>query len=148
MLDNTIKYLKELERRVKELESCKVVSELEETRRKNKPRDVVERTSDNYGYKRMINKSKKTLRNKRKACDIQDMEGKNNRILTKDDSIDDVTVSKTEKNVLIIEIRCHWRENLLLEIIGATSYLHLDSHLVHSSNVDGILSLTIKAQVC
>ncbi|KAM7525762.1 hypothetical protein LguiA_015664 [Lonicera macranthoides] len=146
VLDNTIKYLKELKQRVTELESCKVVPELEETRRKNKPRDVVERTSDNYGYKRMINKSKKTLRNKRKACDIQDMmEGKNNRILTKDDSIDDVTVSKIEKNVLI-EIRCHWRQNLLLEIIGATSNLHLDSHSVHSSNVDGILSLTIKAQ--
>jgi hypothetical protein len=48
ILDNAIEYLKELERRVEELESCRELTEVE-ARTKRKSQDSVERTSDNYG---------------------------------------------------------------------------------------------------
>ncbi|CAK9142215.1 unnamed protein product [Ilex paraguariensis] len=146
ILDDTIKYLKELERRVEKLESCKEVEALE-ARTRGKPRgDSVERTSDNYGNNKFCNK-KKTLINKRKACDIDEMEPENNGVLWSDSqNDDDVTVSVTKKYVLI-EMRCTWRESLLLEIMDAVSNLHLDSHTVQSSTVDGILSLTIRSKV-
>ncbi|KAA8520833.1 hypothetical protein F0562_011506 [Nyssa sinensis] len=146
VLDNTIEYLKELERRVEELESCsREVTELEARSRK-KPQDTVERTSDNYGNTKNGN-GKKPLLNKRKASDIDEMEPEVNQILLKDISADSVTVSMIEKDVLI-EIRCPWRECLLLDIVDAISNLHLDSPAVQSSNVDGILSLTIRSKVC
>ncbi|MFQ6632277.1 hypothetical protein Gotur_009335 [Gossypium turneri] len=47
ILDDTIKYLQDLERKVEELITCSELMELE-TRTKRQPRDGVERTSDNY----------------------------------------------------------------------------------------------------
>lgn len=59
----------------------------------------------------------------------------------------DISVSVNDKDV-IIEINCPWREGLLLEIMdAAASHLHLDSHSVQSSTINGILSLTIKSKV-
>ncbi|KAK2984539.1 hypothetical protein RJ640_018917 [Escallonia rubra] len=145
LLDGTIEYLKELEGRVKKLESSKEGGEME-VRTQRKPHDVAERTSDNYGNDKIGN-SKKPLVNKRKACDIDETEAETNQVLTKDDSLtDDLTVSVIDRNVLV-EIRCPWKEGLLLEIMDATSKLHLDSHSVQTSSVDGILSLTIRAKV-
>lgn len=143
LLDDTIEYLKNLKNRVEELESQKEVQDIE-ARRRRKPQDVVERTSDNYGAKR-IRSSKKRVMNKRKASDVNEMEAVN-QVQPEDNFTDDVTVSKIEKNVLI-EVKCPWREGLLLEIIDAISNLHLDSHSVQSSNIDGNLSLTLKSKV-
>ncbi|KAL2543663.1 Transcription factor GLABRA 3 [Forsythia ovata] len=95
-LDNTIEYLRALERRVEELESCKGVVELE-SRTTSKLHDAIEQTSDNCG----TNHIKKPLTNKRKACDMDELRA-----------------------------NCKW----------------ILSH-VQSSNTDGILSLTVKAQV-
>lgn len=145
VLDSTIKYLKELERRVEELESSTEVAEKERRRRRKKRHDVIERTSDNYYGKRKIASSKKPLVNKRKACAINETENENQLGLPKD--IDDgVIVSISDKNVSI-KIRCPWRENLLFEIMGATSNLQLDSYSVQFSNVDGVLSLVIRSKL-
>ncbi|KAA8522415.1 hypothetical protein F0562_013224 [Nyssa sinensis] len=143
ILDSTIEYLKELESRVEELESCVEVTELDETIRR-KPQDTVERTSDNYGNNK-IGSGKTSLVNKRKACDIDEMEPEIKRVLLKDSSADNISVCMMKKDVLI-KVRCPWRECLLLEIVDAISNLHLDSHSVQSSNVDGILSLTIRSK--
>ena len=68
ILDDTIEYLQDLERRVEELESRRELTELE-ARTKIKPQDHVERTSDNYGNNKITNGKKSSI-NKRKACDI------------------------------------------------------------------------------
>ncbi|XP_024032509.1 transcription factor GLABRA 3-like [Morus notabilis] len=69
-----------------------------------------------------------------------------NHTVSKDSSADSIAVSMKNK-VVIIEIRCPWREGLLLEIIDALSNLHLDSHSVQSSTVDGIISLIIQSTI-
>ncbi|CAL5434056.1 unnamed protein product [Camellia sinensis] len=135
ILDHTIEHLEELKRRVEELESCMVA----------KRQDSAEWTSDNNGNDHIGNR-KKASKNKRKASDINEMETEINRALLKDKLTDNVTVSTIEKDV-VIEIRCPWREFVLLEIVDAISRLHLDSHSVQSTNIDGILSLTIKSKV-
>ncbi|THG21994.1 hypothetical protein TEA_017964 [Camellia sinensis var. sinensis] len=134
ILDHTIEHLEELKRRVEELESCMVA----------KRQDSAEWTSDNNGNDHIGNR-KKASKNKRKASDINEMETEINRVLLKDKLTDNVTVSTIEKDV-VIEIRCPWREFVLLEIVDAISRLHLDSHSVQSTNIDGILSLTIKSK--
>ncbi|XP_052307441.1 transcription factor EGL1 isoform X2 [Populus trichocarpa] len=141
ILDDTIQYLQELERKVEELE-CR--RELLEAITKRKPEDTVERTSDNCGSNKIGN-GKNSLTNKRKAPDIDEMEPDTNHNISKDGSADDITVSMNKGDV-VIEIKCLWREGILLEIMDAASHLHLDSHSVQSSIMDGILSLTIKSK--
>nr|AAR21672.1 myc-like anthocyanin regulatory protein [Cornus oblonga] len=143
VLDNTIEYLKELERRVEELESCKEEAELEAITRR-KPQDTAERTSDNHGNNKIGN-GKKPLINKRKACDIGESEPEINRVPVNHSSTDNVTVSVVEEDVLI-EIKCPWKECLLIKIVDAISNFHLDSHSVQSSSIDGILSLSIRSK--
>ncbi|CAA3026990.1 myc-like anthocyanin regulatory [Olea europaea subsp. europaea] len=143
VLDRTIERLRELEKRVEELESHRDVDMLE-SRTRSKPYDAIERTSDNYG----TNKngiSKKSLTNKRKACDMEEPRSNSGCSLSRDSSTDNITVNVVDKDVLI-EMRCLWRENVLLEVMEAISKLHLDFQSVRSSNTDGILSLTIKSQ--
>ncbi|KAJ9173636.1 hypothetical protein P3X46_016752 [Hevea brasiliensis] len=143
ILDETIEYLQELERRVEELESCRELTELD-ARTRRKPQDVIERTSDNYGSNKIGN-NKKPLVNKRKVCNIDEREAEMDYGISKDASDDNITVIMNDKDVLI-EIKCPWREGLLLEIMDAASHLQLDSHSVQSSAIDGILSLTIKSK--
>ncbi|KAF8365128.1 hypothetical protein HHK36_032871 [Tetracentron sinense] len=142
ILGDTIEYLKELETRVEELESCREFAEFR-TRTRRKHPDIVERTSGNYGND-IINGKKPSI-NKRKACDIDETEPELNKDVPRDSLTADLTVSVIEKEVLI-EIRCPWRESLLLDIMDAISNLHLDAYSVQSSTNDGILALTIKSK--
>lgn len=144
ILDDTIDYLKELERRVEELESHKEAIELEAiTRRRHL--EAIERTSDNCcGNK--IGKSRKPLISKRKASDVEEIEPETDRCMMRENSSEDLSVSVIDKNALI-EIKCPWTECVFLEIMEALSKFNLDSHTVQSSNTDGILSLSIKAKV-
>lgn len=145
MLDRTIERLRELEKRIEELESNSDVGMLE-SRTRIKPCDAIERTSDNYGSKKSGN-SKKPLTKKRKAYDMEEPRTDNGCSLLRDSLTDNMTIDVVDKDVLI-EMKCPWRESVLLEVMEATSKLHLDSQSVRSSNTDGILSLTVKAQVC
>ncbi|GMH28871.1 hypothetical protein Nepgr_030714 [Nepenthes gracilis] len=129
ILDDTISYLKELEKRVEELESFQDTAE-NQVRPKTKPLDISERTSDNYDYNNKLGSKRKT------SFDIVD-----ERI-----PYNNVFISTIEKG-FSIEIRCPWRESLLLEIMHVLSDLHLSSHSIQSSTVDGILSLTIRFEV-
>ncbi|XWS48921.1 hypothetical protein CRYUN_Cryun13aG0118400 [Craigia yunnanensis] len=141
ILDDTIEYLQDLERRVEELKSCRKLTELE-ARMKRKPQDHVERTSDNYGNNKITNGKKSSL-NKRKAFDEAEQEI--DYVASKDGSADNITVSMKNKDFLI-EFRCPWREGIFLEIMDALSILNLDCHSVQSSTTEGILSLTIKSK--
>ncbi|XVF10591.1 hypothetical protein REPUB_Repub07fG0195600 [Reevesia pubescens] len=145
ILDDTIEYLQDLERRVEELESSRDLTELE-ARTKRKPQDHVERTSDNYGNNKITNGKKSSL-SKRKACKIdeRDQEIDYVNVSSKDGSTDNVTVSMNNKD-FVIEFKCRFREGILLEIMDALSILNLDCHSVQSSTTEGILSLTIKSR--
>nr|QTO65820.1 GLABRA3-like protein [Aristolochia deltantha] len=142
VLGDTIEYLRELERRVEELEACKEFADCEPREIRKHP-DVVERTSDNYGHN-AIAIEKKNLINKRKASDIDEVDAELNWVVSKD-GLADVTVTIVDKEVLV-ELRCPWRECLLLEIVDAVSSLHLDAYSVQSSTTDGVLALTLKSK--
>ncbi|KAL5981491.1 endoglucanase 3 [Asimina triloba] len=144
ILGDAIEYLKELERRVEELEACKESSETGARERRKHP-DIVERTSDNYGNNEIANGKKPSI-NKRKACDIDEVaDVELNWVLTKD-CLADMTVTIIEKEV-VIEMRCPWRECMLMEIVEAISGLHLDAYSVQSCTNDGVLALSLKSKL-
>ncbi|KAL8543623.1 hypothetical protein ACS0TY_004262 [Phlomoides rotata] len=144
ILDHTIEYMRELERRVEELESYKESMELESGTR-SKPQDATERTSGNYGPNKTGNNSKKPPSNKRKARDKDKIGAENSKIRLTDSTTDNISVSVADKDVLI-EIRCSCKEHSLVEVMEAVSKLHLDTQNVQSSTTNGILSMTINAK--
>uniref|UniRef100_A0A5B6Z073 Putative myc anthocyanin regulatory protein isoform X1 n=1 Tax=Davidia involucrata TaxID=16924 RepID=A0A5B6Z073_DAVIN len=142
ILGDAIEYLKELEARVEELESC--IDLADEARVRRKHPDMVEQTSDNYENRR-IDYGKKPWINKRKASDIDETDTELNSVVPNDGPLLDMKVSIKEQEVLI-EMRCPWREYLLLDVIDAINSLNLDTHTVQSSTVDGILTLTLQSK--
>ncbi|XP_057978295.1 transcription factor EGL1-like isoform X2 [Malania oleifera] len=143
ILDDTIDYLKELKRRVDDLEWCRQLTE-SEARTKAKPQDTMERIFDDSANDKIDNE-KKQLMNKRKARDGDEVEPEMDLILPNDGLTNEVNVRMIERDVLI-EMKCQWREGLLLLIMDALSNLHLDCYSVQSSTLDGILTLTIKSK--
>ncbi|XP_030538182.1 transcription factor EGL1-like isoform X2 [Rhodamnia argentea] len=142
ILDDTIEYVKELQRRVEELQSSRISSELLAISG-GKPQESTERTSDNCGNLR-TGLGKQPVAKKRKAHNY-DMTDTDSNYL-RDGPIDNLSVSVNDEDVLI-EMRCVWREGVILEIIEALSHSSLDSHSVQSSTSDGILSVTIKSKL-
>jgi hypothetical protein len=145
VLSDTIKYMKELEARVEELESCMDSVDFE-ARARRKYLDMVEQISDNYDKKKIDN-GRKSWINKRKACDIVETDPELNRAIPEDGLPLDVKVSIKEREVLI-EMRCPYREYILLDVMDAINNLHLDAHSVQSTAPNGILTLTLKSKVC
>ncbi|KAK4389273.1 Transcription factor GLABRA 3 [Sesamum angolense] len=143
ILDHTIEYLRELERRIEELESHKEAAELGSSTQ-SKPLDAIERTSDNYGPSKNGSTKKPSI-NKRKASEMEKTGGESTRSRLRDSSTDNVTITIADNDVSI-EMRCSWRECVLLEVMEAISKLHLNTQSVQSSIDDGILSMTIKAK--
>ncbi|XP_050378705.1 transcription factor GLABRA 3-like isoform X2 [Argentina anserina] len=143
ILDNAIEYLKDLEKRVEELETSQASSDLEATIKRT-TRENSEKTSDSCCNNK-TNNVKKPLVYKRKARDFDETEPEINYAASKTNLSDNVKVSMNNKDALI-EMRFPWREGVLLEIMDVTSSLHLDTHSVQSSTTDGILSLTIQSR--
>ncbi|URD78692.1 hypothetical protein MUK42_19051 [Musa troglodytarum] len=144
ILGDTIEYLKDMERRVQELESCRESSlELDAKNRRKHP-DVAERTSDNYGSKEMMANGRKSCSIKRKTCDAGETEAEHHWVLSRDGPIDVIVTMKEEE--VVVEIHCPWRECLLLEIVESVSNFHLDPLSVQSSTVDGVLALIVKSK--
>lgn len=144
ILDDVIEYLRKLEKKVREMEACRELRDLG-TKAKRTPQDLVERTSDNY-FNRKTDNGKKPMINKRKACEIDESWQESDSVALKDSSTNSVNISMSDTEVLI-EMRCPWREGVVLEIMEALSSLHLDFHSVQSSEADGNLYLTIKSKV-
>ncbi|KAH9602825.1 hypothetical protein KSS87_020320, partial [Heliosperma pusillum] len=139
ILDDTITYLKELERKVEDLESCQVLPSFDVKKRKTI--EIEEGTSDNYDDNINAGGIKN---NKGKGGKIRKGEQECGQLSTTDNLVDKIitfiTISMVDKDVSI-NISCPWRDSLLIQIIDAMSNLHLDSQSVHSSTVDGLLSL-------
>lgn len=156
ILSDTIKYVQELEARVEELESGIDLADFEARSRRKYP-DIIEQTSDNYDN-RKIDSGKKSWINKRKACDILDENETDPELLHSSvvplppsdglllqSSTSDMKVSIKEQEVLI-ELRCVWREFLLLDIMDTINKFHLEAHSVQSSTHDGILTLAVNSK--
>ncbi|GMH22471.1 hypothetical protein Nepgr_024314 [Nepenthes gracilis] len=143
ILNDAIEYLKELEARVEEIESCMNMAK-SEARMRRKYSDVMEQTSDNYEHKKNDNVKKPWI-NKRKACEIDETDTELSKITQTDHLQLDMKVCIKEYEVLI-EMRCPWREYLLPDIIDAINNLNLDTHTVQSSTLDGNLILTLKSK--
>ncbi|KAF9687823.1 hypothetical protein SADUNF_Sadunf02G0133200 [Salix dunnii] len=142
ILCDTINYLKQLESRVAELESCTGLIDHETGHRSYM--DMVDQTSDNYDIKKIDN-GKKSWVSKRKAHDIDEAEPELDGVSPKDGMPLDLKVCTKEKEVLI-EIRCPYREYMLLDIMDEANKLQLDVHSVQSSTLDGIFALTLKSK--
>ncbi|CDY08314.1 BnaC09g12820D [Brassica napus] len=134
ILDDTIDYLQELQRRVQELESCREYTdtEMQMPMKRKKPEDEDERASANC------------LNTKRKESDVN---------VGEDEPADTGYAGLTDNlrigsfgNEVVIELRCAWREGILLEIMDVISHLNLDSHSVQSSTGDGLLCLTVNCK--
>lgn len=145
ILSDTIEYLKQLESRVAELESCMNSVDYERRPRRNFL-DMVDRTSDNHENKKIDN-DKKPWINKRKACDIDEAEPELTGDVPNDGVTLDVMVSMKEKEVLV-EMKCPYREYMLLDLMDETNKLQLDVYSIQSSTLDGILTLALKSKVC
>lgn len=143
ILSDTINYLKQLESRVAELESFKGWIDHEAGHRRSYM-DMGDQTSDNDDIKRIDN-GKRSLVNKRKALDIDEAELELDGVSPKDGMPLDLEVCTKEKEVLI-EIRCPYREYMLLDLMDEINKLQLDVHSVQSSTLDGIFALTLKSK--
>ncbi|KAL5572854.1 hypothetical protein UlMin_022451 [Ulmus minor] len=142
-LNNTIKYLKKLEERVEELESC-IDPVNYEARARKKHQDIVEQISENCKNGKIEN-VKTNLINKRKAYDIDETDSDPDINILEDGRPLDLKVGVKEQEVHI-EMRCPYREYILLEIMDAINDLHLDAHSVQSSTLDGVLTLSLKSK--
>lgn len=145
IVNDMIKYLQELEARVEELESCMDLAEYTAGPRRN-DLDMVEQTSDNYENKNTDNE-KKLWTSKRKASDIYETVTELDEMVSDQDVPSNVKVSMREKEVEV-EMKCSYREYILLDIMDEINNLHLDVHSVQSSTIDGILTVTLKSKVC
>ncbi|XAR63060.1 hypothetical protein NMG60_11022868 [Bertholletia excelsa] len=137
-LGDTIEYLKELEARVEELESCIHLAKQEAPAGRTYP-DVEEPITENSNKKQWINK--------RKACDIHVEEPEVSIIVPKDKPVLSDTEVKIKEQEVLIEIRCQWKELLLLNMMEAVNNLKLDAHSVQSSINNGVLTLTLQSKL-
>ncbi|CAH2080171.1 unnamed protein product [Thlaspi arvense] len=137
ILDDTIEYLQELERRVQELESCRESTDTETrgtmTVKRKKSHDAGERTSANCT-------NNETGNGKRVQV------GETEPAETDYTGLTDNLRIGSFGNEVVIELRCAWREGVLLEIMDVISDLNLDSHSVQSSTGDGLLCLTVNCK--
>ncbi|CAN6276572.1 unnamed protein product [Urochloa humidicola] len=123
ILAETIAYLKELQRRVQELESSRepaITSRPSET-----TRVITRRHNDETVRKKASGGTK------RKGSDK--------------DSTSNVTVTVSDKDVLL-EVQCRWEELMMTRVFDAIKSLHLDVLSVQASVPDGFMGLKIRAQ--
>ncbi|PKI39989.1 hypothetical protein CRG98_039652 [Punica granatum] len=146
ILNDTILYLKELETRVEELESCMDSTDFKGRPARRKFPDLGEQISDNYENRKFSDGKKQSLITKRKASDIDETENPEfNRALPTEGQPLDLKVHIKDREVHI-EMRCPYREYLLLDIMEVINNLHLDAHSIQSSTSDGVLTLTLESK--
>ncbi|PAN39531.1 hypothetical protein PAHAL_7G249800 [Panicum hallii] len=135
ILAETIAYLKELQRRVHELESSREpISRPSETRRLTKRHD------DGSARKKV------SAGSKRKGSELGgDMVRDEHPWALSKDGASNVTVTVSDKDVLV-EVQCRWEELLMTRVFDAIKNLHLDVLSVQASAPDGFMGLKIRAQ--
>ncbi|CAH8287632.1 unnamed protein product [Eruca vesicaria subsp. sativa] len=130
ILNNTIKYLQELEERVEELESCMgSVNFVERQRKSVNDSELIEETSGNYDDSTKI--------------DGNSGETEQTTMLRDETQYLRVKLKETE---VVIEVRCSYRDYIVADIMETLSKLHMDAFSVRSHTLDGFLTLNLKAK--
>jgi hypothetical protein len=172
ILGDAIEYLKQLQRRVEELEASSKVMEAEmrKTQNRNLPKRSCSSTEDmrmarhggnhvdsclqsscldgELGWTLTDTKQPPSkmprLESKRK---LNDLHKKGSCTLpAREDT--EVSVSVIEDDAVLIEIQCPCRHGVLLDIMQRLSSLHLDTCSVQSSTADKMFAAVLKAKVC
>lgn len=133
ILNNTIKYLQELEGRVEELESCMgSVNFVERQRKTTKSLNdsvLIEETSGNYDDN----------------TNIDGNSGETQQVTVfRDETHLRVKLKETE---VVIEVRCSYRDYIVADVMETLSNLHMDAFSVRSHTANGFLTLNLKAKV-
>ncbi|CAA0392780.1 unnamed protein product [Arabidopsis thaliana] len=132
ILNNTIKYLQELEARVEELESCMGSVNFVERQRKTTENlndsVLIEETSGNYDD----------------STKIDDNSGETEQVTVfRDKTHLRVKLKETE---VVIEVRCSYRDYIVADIMETLSNLHMDAFSVRSHTLNKFLTLNLKAK--
>jgi hypothetical protein len=141
ILAETIAYLKELQRRVQELESSRELL--------SRPSEITRRPTRPRGIGNESVRKKLSAGSKRKSPefggDMEKEHGHPSWILPKDGT-SNVIVTVSDRDVLL-EVQCRWEELLMTRVFDAIKSLHLDVLSVQASAPDGFMGLKIRAQV-
>ncbi|XP_010419591.1 PREDICTED: transcription factor MYC1-like [Camelina sativa] len=132
ILNNTIKYLQELEARVEELESCMGSVNFVERQRKTTENlndsVLIEETSGNYDD----------------STKIDENSGETEQVTVfRDKTHLRVKLKETE---VVIEVRCSYRDYIVADIMETLSNLHMDAFSVRSHTLNKFLTLNLKAK--
>uniref|UniRef100_A0A0D3HK92 Uncharacterized protein n=1 Tax=Oryza barthii TaxID=65489 RepID=A0A0D3HK92_9ORYZ len=128
ILAETIAYLKELEKRVEELESSSQPSP--------RPMETTRRCCKSTGKKVSAG-----ARAKRKAPAPEDTDGERRHCVS------NVNVTIMDNKELLLELQCQWKELLMTRVFDAIKGVSLDVLSVQASTSDGLLGLKIQAKV-
>nr|AAT42155.1 b1-1 [Sorghum bicolor] len=138
ILAETIAYLKELQRRVQELESSRELT--------SRPSETTRPITRQHGNKESVRK-KLCAGSKRKSPEFGgDAEKEHDPWVLPKDGTSNVTVAVSDRDVLL-EVQCRWEELLMTRVFDAIKGLHLDVLSVQASAPDGFMGLKIRAQV-
>jgi hypothetical protein len=137
ILAETIAYLKELERRVEELDS---------TSKERTTRPSETRLSGRHNHSNEIIQKRVSGAKRKKASEFSDdMEREHHWVLYKD-GCSNVTVTVTDKDVFF-EVHCQWEELLMTRVFDAIKTLHLDVVSVQASTRDDFMGMKVRAKV-
>ncbi|KAG0526969.1 hypothetical protein BDA96_06G192000 [Sorghum bicolor] len=137
ILAETIAYLKELQRRVQELESSRELT--------SRPSETTRPITRQHGNKESVRK-KLCAGSKRKSPEFGgDAEKEHDPWVLPKDGTSNVTVAVSDRDVLL-EVQCRWEELLMTRVFDAIKGLHLDVLSVQASAPDGFMGLKIRAQ--
>jgi hypothetical protein len=135
ILAETIAYLKELKRRVQDLES---------TSRERITRPSETRQSEHHNNEIIEMRVSEAMR--KKASELSDDTEREHHWVLSNDGSSNVTVAVSDKDVFL-EVHCQWEELLMTRVFDAMKTLHLDVLSVEASTPDGFMGLKIRAQV-
>lgn len=138
ILAETIAYLKELQRRVQELESGREPA--------SRPSETTTRLITRPSRGNESVRKEACAGSKRKSPELGRDDVERPPVLTMDAGTSNVTVTVSDKDVLL-EVQCRWEELLMTRVFDAIKGLHLDVLSVQASAPDGFMGLKIRAQV-
>ncbi|PAN21310.1 hypothetical protein PAHAL_3G434200 [Panicum hallii] len=138
ILAETIAYLRELERRVQELESSKELSTPRPAAGALRHHDaevVGTRKAASGGAKR-----------KKKGSELDAGDRQMERhYVGSSGGPSNVSIAVADKEVLL-DVQCRWKERLMARVFDAVKSLHLNIVSVQSSTLDGLMGLKVRAQ--
>lgn len=171
ILGDAIEYLKQLQRRVEELEASSKLMEAE--MKKTQDRNLLKRSGTTKDMRMTRHEGNHvdsclqsscldgelswTLRDTKQPPSkmarveskrkLNDLHNKGSYTLAAAEADLEVSVSVIEDDAVLIEIQCPCRHGVLLDIMQRLNCLHMDTYSVQSSTVDKMFAAVLKAKV-